>query len=137
MPCDAAEHARHLQQGTRVRIAVPRADGTAFEEWGKVRSLRGDLLEVGLSREALPNSASLKPGGTVRVGLLDRASGLGCNARVLDCANLNRLALRLLDDLAPYEPRQFFRQDVCLPLEYRVPRSQFPDEITEHWRQCR
>jgi len=47
------------------------------------------------------------------------------------------LVLRLLEGVYPYEPREFFRQDVYLPLDYRLPPSQLPDEVRERWRQAR
>jgi hypothetical protein len=49
----------------------------------------------------------------------------------------HRLALRLIDRVLVFEPREFFRLDVYLPLDYRLPARQAPDEIKERWRQCR
>lgn len=137
MARDVRDRDRLLRKGKRVRVGIPLSDGSTFQEWGSVSSLDGDLLTVGLSRDSLPQQARIHSGITLRIGVIDEKTHLGCNASISDWDNRHSLVLRLLDDLVPYEPREFFRQDLCLPLEYRLPPSQFPQEIKEHWRQCR
>jgi hypothetical protein len=68
---------------------------------------------------------------------LDGTSGLGCNGSVTAFKKPHRLVLRLLDEVAPYEQREFYRQDLSLQLDYRLPPTQLPQEIRERWRQCR
>lgn len=137
MSGDLVEYATHFQVGRRVRVEVPLADGGTFREWGVVCSLVGDLLELELSRDALPQQASLELGRRVGLGLIEGERCLRCGGLVSGWSERHCLVLRLMDDIMPYEPREFFRQDVCIPLEYRLPDSQLAQEIKEHWRQCR
>lgn len=136
MAADAADYARYLGAGKRVRVGVPLADGEAFQEWAVVSSLHGDLLDLELSRDFLPKQARIELGGVVILGVLDRKEKLCCRGIVAGTGG-GRLALRLIDPLVPFEPREFFRQDVSLPIEYRVPAHQDRSEIEERWRQTR
>lgn len=130
-------YARHFLAGRRVRIAVPRSENLPFQEWGRVLSLTDDLLEIDLSRDSLPPQASLQLGRFVHLSLLDGQDNLGCNGSIASFEKPHRLVLRLLDEVGPYDRREFFRQDVSIQLDYRIPPSQIPHEIREHWRQCR
>lgn len=136
MSGDSAACARHFLAGRKVRIAVPLSERAPFQEWGRIRSLDNGFLAVDLSRDSLPPQACLQLGRIVHLSLLD-GQNLGCNGCVTLLEKPHRLVLRLLDELVPYEQREYYRQDVSLQLEYRLPPSQLPQEIKEHWRQCR
>ena len=132
-----SEYAEHFREGTRIRLGVPLADGGSFQEWGVVCSLQGDLLELNLSRDFLPQQATLKTGYSLDLGLVDQGAVRRCRAQVADEPEKHRLVLRLFDGVLLYEPREFFRQDVYLPLGYRLPPRQLADEVRERWRQSR
>jgi PilZN1 domain-containing protein/PilZ domain-containing protein len=135
MSGELAGYARHFQEGTRVRVGVPLSGGGAFQEWGVVRSLAGDLLELHLSRDFLPQQASLTVGGMLDLRLFDQHGAWHCRSMVAGHFEENRLLLRLIEGVTRHEPRQFFRQDVYLALDYRHPPSQSLDEVRERWRQ--
>ncbi|HBG05192.1 MAG: pilus assembly protein PilZ [Geobacteraceae bacterium GWC2_58_44] len=135
MSGDLAQYAKHFQEGTRVRVGVPLAGGGSFQEWGVVGSLERDLLELDLSRDFLPQQASLRLGGIIDLGLLDPEGARHCRAMVAGEFENHRLLLRLIESVTVFEPREFFRQDVYLPLDYRLPPRQIGEEIRERWRQ--
>lgn len=137
MSGDVAEYARYFLAGSRVRLGVPLSGGGSFQEWGVVSSLEADLLELDLSRDFLPQQARLNPGCTLDLGLVDRDGVRSCRAIVAAHPENHRLVLRLMDRVLLFEPREFFRQDVYLPLDYRLPPRQAPDEIRERWLQSR
>ncbi|HJV34891.1 PilZ-like domain-containing protein [Geomonas sp.] len=137
MSGESAAYAKQFFAGRRVRLAVPLAEGAPFQEWGKVCSLERDLVEIELSRDLLHPQACLQLGRTIHLNLLDGTSGLGCNGSLIALKRPHRLVLRLLDQVAPYEQREFYRQDLSLQLDFRLPPSQLPQEIRERWRQCR
>jgi hypothetical protein len=134
-----SDYATYFQAGKRVRVGVPLDDGGVFQEWGVVSALDADLLQLDLSREFLPEQARLELGRTLELGVPDRRENLCCSGVVTGVAAGEdpRLVLRLVGGFAPYEPREYFRQDVYLPLDYRVPRRQSRREIRERWRQTR
>jgi hypothetical protein len=127
-----AEYAGCFPAGERVRVGIPLAAGGAFQEWGVVCSLERDLLELELSRDFLPQEASLALGRTLDLRLPD-AAGERCCRGVLVGGTAGRLALRLVDGVVPYEPREYFRQDVYLPVDYRLPPLQNPGAVRESW----
>jgi len=135
MSGDLAQYARHFQEGARVRVGVPLAEGGTFQEWGVVRSLERDLLELDLSRDFLPLQASLGLGGIIDLGLLEEEGVRHCRGMVAAELESHRLVLRLIEGVVLFEPREFYRQDVYLPLDYRLPPRQIPAEIRERWRQ--
>lgn len=135
MSGDLAEYARHFQEGARVRVGVPLAEGGAFQEWGVVRSLESDLLELDLSRDFLPLQASLRLGGIINLGLLSNEGVRHCKGMVAGEIASHRMLLRLIEQVTLFEPREFFRQDVYLPLNFRLPPNQSAGEIRERWRQ--
>jgi hypothetical protein len=131
------EYASFLAVGGRVRVGIPLASGGAFQEWGVVRSLERDLLGLELSRDALPRGASLTLGNTIEVRFLDQEQERCCRGVLVGEAVGGCLALRLVDGVVAYEPREYFRQDVFLPVDYRLPPRQHAGEIRERWRQGR
>jgi len=137
MPGDFAEYASCFPIGGRVRVGIPLASGGAFQEWGVVSSLERDLLGLELSRDALPQGASLTLGNTLEVRFADQEEERCCRAVLVGGAAGGNLALRLVDGVVTFEPREYFRQDVYLPVDYRIPPRQNPVEIREHWRQGR
>ncbi|GFO54763.1 pilus protein PilZ [Geomonas sp. Red276] len=137
MSATPSEFEDYFQPGTRVRIWVPLADGRSFQEWGRVRSLDDDLVEVELSRDLLPQLVTLQPGRSAQVGIFDNPQGLGCRGNIDGWSPSQGLMLRLFGAMAPFEPREFFRQDVSLPIDYRIPPTQVVEEVMEHWRQSR
>jgi hypothetical protein len=137
MSGDLAEYASNFQTGGRVRVGVPLAEGGSFQEWGVVCSLERDLLEIDLSRDFLPQQASFNLGRVLDLGLLDHQGNRRCRAMVVGEQSGRRLALRLVEGFVPFEPREFFRQDVYLPLDYRLASSQIPDRARELWQQSR
>lgn len=137
MSGNLAEYARYFQEGSRVRVGVPLADGGVFHESGVVCHLDGDLLELELSRDVLPQQAILELGLTLELGLLDRDVWHSCRAMVAGEPEQHRLLLRLIEGIVPFEPREFFRQDVYLPLDYRIPPDQLFEEIAKRWRESR
>ena len=136
MPGDFAEYASFFPVGGRIRIGIPLATGGAFQEWGVVSSLERDLLGLELSRDALPQDAILALGNTLEVRFPDKEGERCCRA-VLVGEAAGCLALRLVDGVVSFEPREFFRQDVYLALDYRLPPSQHPGEVRERWLQGR
>jgi hypothetical protein len=139
MSADASDYARQFQAGKRVRVGVPLSGGGVFQEWGVVVALDSDLLQLDLSREYLPEQARLELGRTLELGVQDGRDNLCCRGVVAGTAAGEdpRLALRLIDGFALYEPREFFRQDVYLPLDYRICRRQSRREVRERWRQTK
>ena len=136
MSWDLADYAVCFPAGERVRVGIPLPAGGAFQEWGVVCSLERDLLELELSRDALPQGVSLALGRTLDVRISDPAGERCCRA-VLVGEPAGRLALRLVDGVVPFEPREYFRQDVDLPVDYRLLPLQHPGEVRERWLQGR
>ncbi|HBA88380.1 MAG TPA: PilZ domain-containing protein [Geobacter sp.] len=135
---ELAQYAEHFPEGGRVRVSVPLEDGGVFPEWGVVASLERDLLQVDLSRDALPEHALLEQGQTLDLGLSTKTGGMSCRGVLVgEELDGHRLVLRLIEDVLPFEPREFFRQDVYLPLDYRVPPTQFPDDARMRWEERR
>jgi hypothetical protein len=130
------ELAEHFRKGVRVLVGVPLLTGGTFQEWGIVLSLEHDLLELDLSRDFLPRGALLELGLPLDLGLVKGEDRLRCKGTIIG-GSQRRLALRLTEGISPFEPREFYRQDVYLPLDYRLPPRQSTDEIREHWRQMR
>jgi hypothetical protein len=137
MPGDFAEYASCFPVGGRVRIGIPLATGGAFQEWGVVSSLERDLLGLELSRDALPQGAHLTLGNSLEVRFAEKESERCCRAVLVGGAGGGVLALRLVDGVVTFEPREYFRQDVYLPVDYRLPPRQNVTEIRERWRQGR
>ena len=135
MSGDLADYARYFQVGERVRIEIPLSGGGTFQEWGVVHSLERDLLELDLSRDLLPQQVRMEPGSILKLEILDREGVRCCRGMVADEQGSFRLVLRLLESVVTDEPREFFRQDVYLPLDYRLPPRQHDGEIRERWRQ--
>ena len=137
MSGNLAEYASFFPVGGRIRIGIPLAAGGAFQEWGVVSSLERDLLGLELSRDMLPEGVTLALGNTLEVRFPDKEGGRCCRAVLVGEAAGGLLALRLVDGVVPYEPREYFRQDVYLPVDYRLPPRQQIGEIRERWRQGR
>ena len=136
---ELAQYAKHFHDGGRVRVGVPLDGGGVFAEWGVVASLEHDLLELDLSRDALPEHARLELGRTLDLGLPSAEQGaLSCRGVLVgEEPHGHRLVLRLIEEVVPFEPREFFRQDVYLPLDYRRPPSQVAEEVKARWQRCR
>lgn len=135
---ELAQYAEHFHEGGRVRVHVPLEGGGTFPEWGVVASLERDLLQVDLSRDALPEHAILEQGQTLNLGLAGRNVALSCRG-VLVGEELegHRLVLRLIEEVFQFEPREFFRQDVYLPLDYRLSPVQVSDQVRMRWEERR
>lgn len=132
------QYAKYFHEGERVRVGVPLDGGGWFPEWGVVATLDDDLLLVDLSRDQLPEEARLETGQTLNVGLPEQEGGLTCRAvLVRDDLAEHRLVLRLIEDVYPFEPREYYRQDVYLPLDYRLPLSQIEADVKERWLERR
>ena len=128
------QYARYFQEGERIRVGIPLEGGGWFPEWGVVATLDDDLLLVDLSRDQLPEEARLPIGATVNVGIPEADGGMTCRAVVVrDDAAAHRLVLRLIEDVYPFEPREYYRQDVYLPLDYRFPLTQQEAEVKRNW----
>jgi len=135
---ELAQYAKHFHGGGRIKIGVPLEGGGVFPEWGVVASLERDLLQVDLSRDALPEHALLDLGRTLDLGLPSTQGGLSCRGVLVgEDQQGHRLVLRLIEEVVPFEPREFFRQDVYLPLDYRIAPSQVAEEAGARWEQCR
>lgn len=134
MAAELTQYAEHFREGTRVSLGVPLDLGGVFQEWGVVRSLDEDLLELELSRDELPEHAALKAGDMIDLRLPEKDEVKHCRGMVAMEPELHRLLLRLVEEVELYEPRQFYRQDVYLPLTFRLPPRQSADEIRESWR---
>lgn len=135
MAGDFTEYADCFPVGARVSIAIPIAGGGQFQDWALVNSLERDLLEVALSRDALPDGAHLARGSMVQVRRPEK-DGMGrcCRGIVVGDGAEGALELRLVDGVVPFEPREYYRQDVYLPVEYRLPPTQQVSEVRERWR---
>jgi len=132
------QYSRYFQEGGRVRVGVPLDGGGVFPEWGVVVWLDGDLLQVNLSRDALPEHARIEVGQTLDLGLPAKQGGLGCRGVLVDDEKQeHRMLLRLIEEVSPFEPREYFRQDVYLPLLYRLPFTQIPEDVRVRWEQSR
>ncbi len=132
------QYARYFQEGARVRVGVPLDGGGVFPEWGVVVRLDGDLLQLNLSRDALPEHARIEVGRTLDLGLSGRQGALTCRGVLVDDDEKeHRLLLRLVEEVFPFEPREYFRQDVYLPLLYRLPFTQIPEDVRVRWEQSR
>ena len=134
MSGEMGEYARHFQEGVRVRVGVPIADGGSLQEWGVVRSLSEDLLELSLVRETLPQQAMLRLGEVIDLRLVDPEGVRHCRGMVAGETSGTHLMLRLVDGVILFESREFYRQDVYLPLDYRLPPDQDPVRVRERWR---
>ena len=132
-----AEYASCFPVGGRVRVGIPLSTGGAFQEWGVVSSLERDLLGLELSRDTLPQGSSLALGNTLEVRFTDNEEGRCCRAVLVGEGVDGSLVLRLVDGVVSYEPREYFRQDVYLPVDYRLPPRQHEGEIRERWVQGR
>lgn len=129
-----AQYAQYFREGGRVRVNVPLEGGGDFPEWGVVASLERDLLQVDLSRDALPEQARLDQGETLDLGLISKQGGMSCRGILVgEERQGHRLVLRLVEEVYPYEPRKFFRQDVYIPLDYRLPLVQAEFDVRERW----
>ena len=137
MSGDVAEYASFFPVGGRIRIGIPLTTGGAFQEWGVVSSLERDLLGLELSRDSLPSEVNLALGNVLEVRFPDKEEGRCCRAVLVGEAAGGCLALRLVDGVVAFEPREFFRQDVYLPVDYRLPPRQHPGEIRKRWRKGR
>lgn len=138
MAAELEQYAKYFPEGGRVRVWVPLDAGGAFPEWGTVAWLEGDLLQVILSRDALPEEARLEVGKMLDLGLATEDGVLSCRAVLVgDDEKEHRLELRLVEEVVPYEPREYFRQDVYLPLIYRLPFTQIADDVKVRWEQNR
>ena len=103
MAQELEQYARYFQEGGRVRVWVPLDGGGAFPEWGAVVWLEGDLLQVDLSRDTLPEQARLEVGRTLNLGLSTAEGVLSCRGvLVVDDAKEHRLHLRLIEEVIPY-----------------------------------
>lgn len=132
------QYARYFQEGGRVRVGIPLEGGGWFPEWGVVATLDDDLLLVDLSRDQLPEEARLQTGQTLNVGLPDLEQRLTCRAvLVQDDRAEHRLALRLIEDVYALEPREYYRADVYLPLDFRFPLTQLEADVKQRWLQRR
>ncbi|MBU5612217.1 PilZ-like domain-containing protein [Geomonas azotofigens] len=132
------QYTRYFQEGSRVRVGIPLEGGGWFPEWGVVATLDDDLLLVDLSRDQLPEETLLETGQTLNVGLPEQEQALTCRAVLVrvDGAE-HRLALRLIEGVYPFEPREYYRQDVYLPLDYRLPLSQIEADVRLRWLERR
>lgn len=132
------QYSQYFHEGERVRVGVPLDGGGWFPEWGVVVSLEDDLLEVDLSRDSLPEEARLETGQTLNLGLPGPDRALTCRGvLVRDDEQEHRLLLRLIEDVFLLEPREYFRQDVYLPLHYQLPLSQIDKDVRERWMKRR
>lgn len=138
MSQELKQYSGYFKEGVRVRVGVPLDGGGAFREWGVVAWLDGDLLQLDLSRDCLPEHARLEVGRTLELGLSGQEGNLVCRGvLVADDEAKHRLQLRLVEEVSPYEPREYFRQDVYLPLIYRLPFTQIPQDVKLRWEESR
>lgn len=133
MPDDLTEYAGFFAIGGRVRVGIPVAQGKNFQEWGIVSSLKSDLLELELSRDSLPQAALLKLGATLNLRPAGQ-EGRCCRGVLVREGQRGALALRLVDGVVAFEQREFYRQDVYVPVDYRIPPVQNVADIRERWR---
>lgn len=131
---DLEQYARYFHEGERVRVGIPMEGGGWFPEWGVVATLDDDLLLVDLSRDQLPEEAQLRTGETLNVGIPETEGGMTCRAvLVRDDKAEHRLVLRLVEGVHSFEPREYYRQDVYLPLDFRLPLSQIEADVKQRW----
>ncbi len=134
MAQELEQYARYFHEGERIRVGIPMEGGGWFPEWGVVATLDDDLLLVDLSRDQLPEEAQLRTGETLNVGIPENDGGVTCRAVLVSDETVeHRLVLRLVDDVYSFEPREYYRQDVYLPLDYRLPLSQIETDVKQRW----
>lgn len=131
------EYARYFPPGVRVRVGIPLATGGMFQEWGVVASMEEDLLLVRLSRDLLPEEANLDIGRTlqlrvIRQGVVRFSRGIVVSEQVEHICGI-----RLIQGVVIDEPREFYRHEVFLPVEYHLPPSQDEEEIRTVWKEMR
>jgi hypothetical protein len=134
---DFAEYASCFPVGGRVSVGIPLDEGGTFQEWAVVGSLDRDLMELELSRDMLPQGAHLVLGNTLQVRRPEKDGGRCCRGVLVGEGEHGGLALRLVEGVMNFEPREYFRQDVYLPVDYQLPPSQQLIEVRERWRQRR
>lgn len=138
MALELEQYAEYFHEGERVRVGIPLDGGGWFPEWGVVAALDDDLLLVDLSRDQFPEEARLEAGQTLNVGLPEMEGGLTCRAVLVRVDEAgHRLVLRLIEDVYPFEPREYYRQDVYLPLDFRLPFTQVETDVRQRWHERR
>lgn len=134
MPGDFEQYASNFPVGGRVSIGIPLAEGGAFQDWGVVSSLDRDLMELELSRDTLPEGAILTLGHTLELRRPDKEGGRCCRGVLVGEGANGALELRLVDGVGVFEPREYYRQDVYLPVDFRLPPTQQSGEVRGRWR---
>ncbi|MBJ6726991.1 PilZ-like domain-containing protein [Geomesophilobacter sediminis] len=135
MTQDFEEYARYFPPGIRVRVGIPLETGRMFQEWGVVAAMDDDLLELRLSRDLLPVEARLEIGRAVELRVVHREKVRFCRGVVVTEDIDKNCSIRLIEDVVIDEPREFYRHEVFLPVEYRVPFHQDVNEIKKEWQE--
>lgn len=137
MADDFEDYARYFFPGMRVRVGIPLVTGKVFQEWGVVGGLEQDLLELRLSRDLLPEDARLEIGRAVELRVVHREKVRFCRGVVVSADPLKNFLIRLIEDVVIDEPREYYRHDVFLPVDYRRPFNQDEEAIRTEWLEKR
>ena len=128
-----SEYAKYFNAGQRVRVSIPTGEGKAFHEWAELSSLAEDLVQLQLSRDALPAGARLSVGTTLELRTGSSGTGYRCRSIIVDVGAEKKLLLRLIGEVILDELREYFRIDVYLPLLLSFPQTNDPATIKEQW----
>lgn len=128
---------RYFDVGLRLEVRFPRSQDAVFRDWAVISLLDEDLVEFQLSRDVLPENVSAETGTILDLRLGKEGSAYCCRAIVVSEREGARITARLIGEVVPDELREFYRIDAYIPLRYRLPTSESPEQIKEQWRKER
>ena len=128
---------KYFDVGLRLEVRFPRSQDAVFRDWAVISLLDEDLVEFQLSRDVLPENVSAETGTILDLRLGKDGNAYCCRAIVVSEREGARITARLIGEVVPDELREFYRIDAYIPLRYRLPAGETPEQIKEQWRKER
>lgn len=125
---------KYFDVGQRIEVRFPRSQNVTFREWGLVTLFDEDLLELRLSRDALPENVSARTGTILDLRLGKEGYGYCCRAIIVEEHGEAKLTVRLIGEVIPDELREYYRIDAYIPVRYSVPLNLSSEDIRRQWR---
>jgi hypothetical protein len=125
----------YFKEGQQIKIGVRLSSTLMRESNGELTAFSGDRATVEVLGETPKALTTLKPGSRVA---FSGWSGWGfycCDAILVAGLSPKEFDLRLEGDVEEIQRREYFRLDVCLPVNVSIPAQQTIASLTDQWEQ--
>jgi hypothetical protein len=117
----------------KVEVEIPLPDTTVFRDWAIINEVDEDLVSLQLSRDMLPEGASLRVGQVLTITSQSDGTSYASRAFLVSKGYEQDLLLRFTSEMIYDKLREFYRVDVFLPIQFHHLEDQNPATVKEQW----